>query len=100
MKALVFHAPNDLRVEVVPDPKAGPGEAVVRVTLSTICGTDVHIMTGGYPVKPGLIIGHEFVGVIEELGEGLTGYSVGDRVAVGAITPCGRCEFCLAGDWA
>lgn len=100
MKALVFHGPNDLRVEEAPGQKAGPGEALVKVTLATICGTDVHIMTGGYPVKPGLIIGHEFVGVIEELGEGITGYEVGGRVAVGAITPCGRCNWCLAGDWA
>ena len=75
----------------------GPGEAVIRVTLTTICGTDLHIVRGEYPVKPGLIIGHEPVGVIEELGAGVTGYEVGDRVLVGAITPCGQCRACLSG---
>jgi len=99
VKANVFHGVNDIRVEEVPEPKAGPSQAVVKVTLSTICGTDIHILSGGYPVKPGLIIGHEFVGVIKELGDGVTGYKVGDRVAVGAITPCGQCESCLSGDF-
>ncbi len=75
----------------------GAGEAVIRVTLTTICGTDLHIVRGGYPVKPVLIIGHEPVGVIEELGPGVTGFQVGDRVLVGAITPCGQCHACLSG---
>jgi alcohol dehydrogenase len=97
MRAAVFHAPNDLRVEEVPKPHAGPGEALLRVTLTTICGTDLHIVRGEYPVKPGLIIGHEAVGVIEELGAGVTGYNIGDRVLVGAITPCGQCHACLGG---
>jgi len=97
MKATVFHGVNDIRVEEVPRPAAGPGEAVIRVTLTTICGTDVHILRGEYPVMPGLIIGHEPVGVIEELGPGVTGYKVGDRVLVGAITPCGQCLACLSG---
>jgi threonine dehydrogenase-like Zn-dependent dehydrogenase len=73
------------------------GEAVIRVTLTTICGTDLHILRGEYPVKPGLVIGHEPVGVIEELGPGVTGYEVGERVLVGAITPCGQCRACLSG---
>lgn len=97
MKATVFHGVNDIRVEEVPRPTAGYGEAVIRVTLTTICGTDVHILRGEYPVRPGLIIGHEPVGVIEELGPGLIGYKVGDRVLVGAITPCGQCLACLSG---
>ena len=97
MKATVFHGVNDIRVEEVPRPGAGPGEAVIRVTLTTICGTDLHIVRGEYPVRPGLIIGHEPVGVIEELGAGVTGYEVGDRVLVGAITPCGQCRACLSG---
>ena len=97
MRAAVFHAPNDIRVEEVPRPHPGPGEAVIRVTLTTICGTDVHILKGEYPVKPGLIVGHEPVGVIEELGPGVVGYEVGDRVLVGAITPCGQCHACLSG---
>jgi alcohol dehydrogenase len=99
MKALVFKGPNEIAVDEVPVPKAGPGEAVIRVTLTTICGTDLHILKGEYPVKPGLIIGHEPVGIVHELGIGVTGYEVGDRVLVGAITPCGQCLDCLRGDW-
>ena len=84
MRATVFHGVNDIRVEEVARPHAGIGEAVIRVTLTTICGTDLHIVRGEYPVKPGLVIGHEPVGVIEELGPGVTVYRVGDRVLVGA----------------
>ena len=98
MRATVFHGPADIRVEQVPRPHAGPGEAVIRVTTTTICGTDVHIVKGEYPVRPGLVIGHEPVGVIDELGVGVTGYEVGDRVLVGAITPCGQCRACLSGN--
>jgi threonine dehydrogenase-like Zn-dependent dehydrogenase len=97
MRATVFRGVNDIRVEEVERPTAGAGEAVIRVTLTTICGTDLHIVRGEYPVKPGLIIGHEPVGVIEELGPGVTGYDIGDRVLVGAITPCGQCRGCLSG---
>jgi 2-desacetyl-2-hydroxyethyl bacteriochlorophyllide A dehydrogenase len=96
MKANVFHGVNDIRIENVEKPRAGAGQAVIRITLTTICGTDLHILRGEYPVKPGLVIGHEPVGIIEELGEGVTGYKVGDRVLVGAITPCGQCLACLA----
>jgi alcohol dehydrogenase len=99
MRANVFHAPNQIRVEEVARPYAGAGEAVIRITLTTICGTDLHILRGEYPVRSGLIIGHEPVGVIEEIGEGLTGYKIGDRVLVGAITPCGQCRACLSGQW-
>jgi threonine dehydrogenase-like Zn-dependent dehydrogenase len=97
MKALVFHGVNEISVDEVPRPRAGVGEAVIRVTLTTICGTDLHILRGEYPVRPGLIIGHEPVGMIEELGPGVTGFQVGDRVLVGAITPCGQCHACLSG---
>lgn len=97
MKANVFHGKHDIRIEEVDRPSAGIGEAVIRVTLTTICGTDLHILRGEYPVKPGLIIGHEPVGVIEELGAGVIGYKPGDRVLVGAITPCGQCRACLSG---
>jgi len=98
MRALVFRGPNQIGIEEVSIPKPGPGEAVIRVTLTTICGTDLHILKGEYPVKTGLIIGHEPVGVIHELGVGLSGYKVGERVLVGAITPCGQCNFCLNGN--
>lgn len=97
MKATVFHGVNQIRVEDVPRPHAGFGEAVIRITLTTICGTDLHILRGEYPVRQGLIIGHEPVGVIDELGPGVTGYAIGDRVLVGAITPCGSCRACLSG---
>ena len=68
MRATVFHGVNDVRVEEVERPRAGVGEAVIRVTLTTICGTDLHIVRGEYPVKSGLVIGHEPVGVFDELG--------------------------------
>jgi alcohol dehydrogenase len=97
MRANVFRATNQFGIEDVERPRPGPGEAVVRMTLTTICGTDLHIVRGEYPVKPGLVIGHELVGVIDELGPGLSGYTVGDRVLVGAITPCGQCLACLSG---
>lgn len=97
MRATVFRGVNNFGIEEVDRPHAAAGEAVIRVTLTTICGTDLHIVRGEYPVKPGLIIGHEPVGVIEELGPGVTGYSLGERVLVGAITPCGQCNACLAG---
>src|ERR1041384_3400944 len=97
MKANVFRGKNRIGIEEVEKPRAGAGEAVIRVTLTTICGTDLHIVRGEYPVTPGLIIGREPVGVIEELGEGVSGYNVGDRVLVGAITPCGQCRACFSG---
>ena len=97
MRALVFDGPEKIAVKEVPIPKPGFGDAVIKVTLTTICGTDLHILRGEYPVKRGLIIGHEPVGRIHKIGPGVTGYSVGDRVLVGAITPCGQCGFCLDG---
>lgn len=97
MKAAVFTGPGRIVLERKPVPRAGPGEAVVKVTLTTICGTDVHILKGEYPVAPGLTVGHEPVGVIAELGPGVEGYTLGQRVVVGAITPCGQCHSCLDG---
>ncbi|XXF77257.1 alcohol dehydrogenase catalytic domain-containing protein [Myxococcaceae bacterium GXIMD 01537] len=97
MRATVFRGVNRFGLEDVEKPRAGAGEAVIRMTLTTICGTDLHIVRGEYPVKEGLVIGHEPVGVIEELGAGVTGYQVGERVLVGAITPCGQCLACLSG---
>ncbi len=86
-----------IRLREVPRPEPGIGQALVKVTLTTICGTDVHILKGEYPVKPGLVVGHEPVGVVEEIGAGVTGFAKGDRVIVGAITPCGQCRACLSG---
>src|SRR5512145_2774896 len=98
MRACVFRGVNDIRVEEVPKPVAHAGEAVIRITTTTICGTDVHIVRGEYPVRPGLVLGHEPVGVIDALGEGLEPeYELGQRVIAGAITPCGQCFYCLNG---
>jgi threonine dehydrogenase-like Zn-dependent dehydrogenase len=98
MRAAVFLGKNRIELREVERPRPGPGEALVRVTLTTICGTDVHILKGEYPVKPGLIVGHEPVGRVEALGAGVVGFAPGDRVVVGAITPCGQCRACLSGD--
>jgi threonine dehydrogenase-like Zn-dependent dehydrogenase len=101
MKSVVFRGKNDIRIEDIPKPRPHAGEAVIRITTTTICGTDVHIIRGEYPVKPGLVLGHEPVGVIDELGAGLEGlYEIGQRVIVGAITPCGQCYACLNGSHA
>ncbi len=97
MKATVFVEPGRIALEEKPVPSVGPRDALVRVTTTTICGTDVHIVKGEYPVASGLTIGHEPVGVIEELGGAVAGYRVGQRVIAGAITPCGQCHTCLDG---
>jgi threonine dehydrogenase-like Zn-dependent dehydrogenase len=98
MRAAVFEGKGKIKLREVPRPEPGPGEALIKTSVTTICGTDVHILRAEYPVRNGLIIGHEPVGVIEALGPGVTGYARGDRVIVGAITPCGQCRACLSGD--
>lgn len=97
MRAAVFRGKNDIHLEEVPIPKAGPGQAIVKTTMTTICGTDVHILKGEYPVEDGRIVGHEPVGVIHELADDVVGFEIGDRVIVGAITPCGSCFYCQNG---
>ena len=98
MTAVAFLEPGRLGVVERPKPIPRAGEAVVRITTTTICGTDVHIVKGEYAVRPGLVLGHEPVGVIDALGEGVGAeYHVGQRVVVGAITPCGQCFYCLNG---
>jgi alcohol dehydrogenase len=98
MRAAVFERAGVITLQERAMPSCGPTDAIVRVTMTTICGTDVHILKGEYPVAPGRIVGHEPVGVIHELGSAVVGYEVGDRVLVGAITPCGSCFFCQHGD--
>ena len=66
----------------------------MKISLTTICGTDVHIWREEYPVEQGRIVGHEPVGTIHQLGDAVSGYEIGDRVLVGAITPCGTCFYC------
>lgn len=87
MKATVFVAPGRIELTDKPIPDIGPNDALIRITTTTICGTDVHILKGEYPVKPGLTIGHEPVGVIEKLGANVQGYAEGQRVIAGAICP-------------
>lgn len=98
MKAAVYRSPGQMSLErrVVPTP--GVGEALIRVRLASLGASDVAILRGEIPVKAGLVLGHEAVGTIEELGAGVDGYQAGQRVLVGSITPCGQCEACLNGD--
>lgn len=97
MKAAVFVEPGRIVLEDKPIPDVGPLDALIRVTTTTICGTDVHILKGEYPVATGLTIGHEPVGVIEKLGSAVKGYREGQRVIAGAITPSGWSNACLCG---
>ena len=99
MKAAVFVEPGRIVVEEKPVPDVGPLDALVRVTTTTICGTDIHILKGEYPVERGLTVGHEPVGVIEKLGSDVIGYREGQRVIAGAITPSGHSAACLCGCW-
>ena len=97
MKAAIFVEPGRIVLDDKPIPDVGPLDALVRVTTTTICGTDIHILKGEYPVARGLTIGHEPVGVIEKLGSAVKGYREGQRVIAGAITPSGWSNACLCG---
>ncbi|MDP2295617.1 MAG: zinc-binding dehydrogenase, partial [Pseudolabrys sp.] len=97
MKAAIFVEPNRIVLDEKPIPDVGPLDALIRITTTTICGTDVHILKGEYPVARGLTIGHEPVGTIEKLGSSVQGYREGQRVIAGAITPSGYSAACLCG---
>jgi len=99
MKALVYNGPGKKSLEDRPKPEiAGPTDAIVRVTRTTICGTDLHILKGDVPTcTPGRILGHEGVGVVEEVGAGVTQFAKGDRVLISCISSCGKCEYCRRG---
>ena len=97
MKAAIFVEPGRIVLESKPVPDVGPLDALVRITTTTICGTDVHILKGEYPVRKGLTIGHEPVGIIEKLGSAVSDYEEGQRVIIGAITPSGHSYACLCG---
>jgi threonine dehydrogenase-like Zn-dependent dehydrogenase len=97
MKAAVFVEKNRIVLEDRPIPDVGPTDALIRVTTTTICGTDIHILKGQFPVAKGLIVGHEPVGVVEKLGSQVKGYREGQRVIAGAITPSGHSYACLCG---
>jgi L-iditol 2-dehydrogenase len=98
VKGAVFHAPGDVRLEEVPDPKPGPDEVLLRIRNCSTCGTDVKIFKNGHPnMDPPQVIGHEIAGEIVEVGANVGGWKVGDRVQVIAAVPCGRCDECLRG---
>jgi len=99
MKALVYSGPGRKDWRDVPDPAIqDPTDAVVRVDTTTICGTDLHILHGDVAaVTEGRILGHEAVGTVTAVGEGVKGFAVGDRVLVPAVTKCGRCAYCQRG---
>ncbi|WP_198083480.1 NAD(P)-dependent alcohol dehydrogenase [Variovorax sp. E3] len=97
MKAAVFAEPGRIVLEDKPVPDVGPNDALLRITTTTICGTDIHILKGEYPVERGLTIGHEPVGVIEKLGSAVKGYHEGQRAITGSITPGGWSNACQCG---
>lgn len=97
MRAAIFIEPGKIILGEKPMPIPGPKDALIRITLTTICGTDIHILKGEYAVKSGLTIGHEPVGVIEQLGSAVEGFEVGQRVIAGAITPSGTSNASLSG---
>lgn len=99
MKAVVFRGIGDIRLEDVEEPRIEkPTDAVVRLSASAICGTDLHMIRGTMPgMKPGTILGHEGVGYVEELGEDVRNFSVGDRVVICSTICCGTCSYCRAG---
>ena len=97
MKAAVFVEPGRIVLDDKPVPDIGSNDALIRLTTTTICGTDVHILKGEYPVAKGLTVGHEPVGIIEKLGANVQGYSEGQRVIAGAICPSGYSNACQDG---
>jgi alcohol dehydrogenase len=99
MKALVYHGPGKKSLDERPMPElAAPTDAIVRVTRTTICGTDLHILKGDVATcEPGRILGHEGVGVIERVGAAVSSFKPGDHVLISCISSCGKCEFCRRG---
>jgi alcohol dehydrogenase len=99
MKALVYHGPGKKSLDERPMPKLiSATDAIVKVTRTTICGTDLHILKGDVPTcEPGRILGHEGVGVIEQVGSAVSTFKPGDHVLISCITSCGKCEYCRRG---
>lgn len=102
MKAVVWHGVGDIRLDEVAEPQLqAPTDAIVRLTASAICGTDLHMIRGTMAgMKPGTILGHEGVGIIEELGPDVRNFSVGDRVVIPSTIACGYCSYCREGYYA
>jgi alcohol dehydrogenase len=99
MQALVYKGPGQKSVEDRPKPAIQQAtDAIIKITKTTICGTDLHILKGDVPTcKPGTILGHEGVGIVEEIGAGVVTFKVADRVLISCITACGRCDYCRKG---
>jgi alcohol dehydrogenase len=99
MKALVYHGPGKRALDDRPKPEiTEPTDAIVKVIKTTICGTDLHILKGDVPTcAPGRILGHEGVGVIDQVGAAVTDFHVGDRVIISCISSCGKCDYCRRG---
>ncbi len=97
MLAAVLHAPRDLRLEHVPTPEPGPGEVVLDIEATTLCGTDLRLISGAKTsgVRPGVVLGHEIAGRVAALGEGVSGVRVGDQATVSIVVSCHRCHACL-----
>nr|WP_181707750.1 zinc-dependent alcohol dehydrogenase [Chthonobacter rhizosphaerae] len=102
MKAVVFHGIGDIRLDDVPEPIIQePTDAIVRLTASAICGTDLHFVRGSFEgMKPGTILGHEGVGIVEAVGPMVRNFVPGDRVVIGSTIACGVCSYCRAGYYA
>lgn len=98
MKAVVYYAPGDLRVEDVPDPRAGPDEIRVKVDACAVCGTDRKSYQHGNPrIKAPLVMGHEFTGLIDTVGPRVEGFAIGERIVMATSISCGRCRYCREG---
>ncbi|MBD2459299.1 glutathione-dependent formaldehyde dehydrogenase [Nostoc sp. FACHB-87] len=99
MKAVIFHGIGDIRLDNVPEPKIKePTDAIIKLTSSAICGTDLHMIRGTFTgMKPGTILGHEGVGIVEEIGSNVRNLKVGDRVVVPSTIACGYCSYCRTG---
>jgi threonine dehydrogenase-like Zn-dependent dehydrogenase len=102
MKAVVFHDVGDIRLEDVPEPTIEqPTDAIVRLTASAICGTDLHFVRGTFSgMRDGTVLGHEGIGIVEQIGEGVRNIAVGDRVVIPSTIACGYCSYCRAGYYA
>ena len=99
MKAVVFHGIGDIRLDDVPEPKIQePLDAIIRLTKSAICGTDLHMIRGTFTgMKPGTILGHEGIGIVEEIGANVRNLKKGDRVVIPSTIACGHCSYCRSG---
>src|ERR1700709_1483839 len=102
MKAVVFHGVGDIRLDKVREPSIEePNDAIIRLTASAICGTDLHFVRGTVSgMKPGTILGHEGVGVVEEVGKDVRNFKKGDRVVIPSTIACGYCSYCRGGHYA